>query len=409
MAGMSGGRRMLRLRRWVVALGLGLLGPAALAQAPNPQIAAAQAVFESLPEAERKAIQTDLIWVGLLNSAASGGYGPLTFRAINHAKGGGPANGLLSATERQSLAQAALAVRDSVGFKLVTDERTGVRIGVPERILPKRETTPAGGSRWQSADGRITLDVSATPAAEPLEAIFQKATAANPNNPGRKITYKLLRPDFFVVSGETPTGKFYRRLALGPQGLRGFSIGYDKALSDSVDRLVIALASSFEPFPSGPAPSAGSTIASVTQPFVAPPLRPTERHGVALALTESVFVTSAAAIEGCRALRVASGPARLRLKDEASALALLESGLPVQAVISDMGRPPDEQAGYTLLDEMRHRGHSQPFLIFSRAPRPEHQEEAVRRGAVGTTDDFEVILGWLQREFLQRPAIKRAA
>ncbi|MFN3673826.1 MAG: hypothetical protein ACK4VM_18130, partial [Bosea sp. (in: a-proteobacteria)] len=63
---------MLRLRRWVVALGLGLLGPAALAQAPNSQIAAAQAVFESLPEAERKAIQTDLIWVGLLNSAASG-------------------------------------------------------------------------------------------------------------------------------------------------------------------------------------------------------------------------------------------------------------------------------------------------------------------------------------------------
>lgn len=95
--------------------------------------------------------------------------------------------------------------------------------------------------------------------------------------------------------------------------------------------------------------------------------------------------------------------------DTDSALALLESGLPVQAVISDMGRPPDEQAGYTLLDEMRHRGHSQPFLIFSRAPRPEHQEEAVRRGAVGTTDDFEVILGWLQREFLQRPAIKRAA
>ncbi|MCR5865553.1 SAV_2336 N-terminal domain-related protein [Aquincola sp. J276] len=54
--------------------------------------------------------------------------------------------------------------------------------------------------------------------------------------------------------------------------------------------------------------------------------------------------------------------------DTDSALALLESGLPVQAVISDMGRPPDEQAGYTLLDEMRHRGHSQPFLIFSRAP-----------------------------------------
>lgn len=95
--------------------------------------------------------------------------------------------------------------------------------------------------------------------------------------------------------------------------------------------------------------------------------------------------------------------------DTTSALALLESGLPVEAVLSDMGRPPDEHAGYTLLEEMRNRGFSQPFIIFSRATRPEHREEAVRRGAVGTTDDFETVLGWLRREFLQRPAIKRAA
>ena len=70
--------------------------------------------------------------------------------------------------------------------------------------------------------------------------------------PGRKITYKLLRPDFFVVTGETATGRFYRRLAAGPDGLRGFSIGYDKALAADLDRLVIAIAASFEPFPTGP-------------------------------------------------------------------------------------------------------------------------------------------------------------
>lgn len=334
-----------RMGRFALAvLGSVLLGSGTMAQAPNPQLAAAQAAFESLPEAERKAIQTDLIWVGLLNSTATGGYGPLTFRAINQAKSGrGPADGMLSPRERQALGEAARAARDSVGFKLITDARTGVRLGVPERILPKNEVTPAGSSRWQSADGRITLDATATPANEPLEAIFEKATAASPNVRGRKITYKLLRPDFFVVSGETATGKFYRRLALGPQGLRGFSIGYDKALADSVDRLVVAIASSFEAFPTGTAPVAGSAVVSFTRPAQTP-LRANERHGVALVLADKLAVTASAGLDGCRSLQVAGRPARLRARLAGDRLALLdiEGGRPVAGLRDD--GPADGEA-----------------------------------------------------------------
>jgi hypothetical protein len=302
--------------------------PAPAAPAQNPQLAAAQASFEAIPEAERKAIQTDLIWTGHFNGAASGSYGPLTFRAINALKAGrGAPDGLLNPAERQALAQAAKAARDAAGFRLINDDRTGIRIGIPERVLPRRESTPAGGSRWQSVDGKITLDASTSPPSEDLAATFEKATAINPNAPGRKITYKLLRPDFFVVTGETPTGKFYRRLAAGPQGLRGFSIGYDKALSPSVDKLVIAIASSFEPFPTGPLPSSGpSVVAGIAgaTAAIAPPLRPTERYGVALGLSDKVALTAISAIDGCRSLRVGGRPARLRLKDDASGLALLD-------------------------------------------------------------------------------------
>ncbi len=324
---------LARRGRWLAMASLVLATTgAAHAQAPgatqNPQLAAAQSAFDAIPEAERKAIQTDLIWTGHFNGAASGSYGPLTFRAINAVKGGrGAADGVLNPAERQALAQAARVAREAAGFRLIGDERTGMRIGIPEKVLPKRETTPNGGSRWQSADGKVTLDTSATPPGETLESIFEKATAANPNNPGRKITYKLLRPDFFVVTGETPTGKFYRRQAFGPQGLRGFSIGYDKALAPGVDKLVIAIAASFEPFPTGPMPaSPSSAIAGVvTPPPVVPPvLRPTERHGVAVAVSDRVALTAVAAIDGCRSLRVAGRTARLRLKDDASGLALLD-------------------------------------------------------------------------------------
>lgn len=319
--------------RWALVIpvllsALGLAVAQAQTPAQNPQLAAAQARFESIPEAERKAIQTDLIWTGHFNGAASGSYGPLTFRAINALKAGrGAPDGLLNPTERQALAQAAKAARDAAGFKLIDDERTGIRIGIPQRVLPKREATPAGGSRWQSADGKITLDASASPPGEDLAATFEKATAVNRNAPGRKITYKLLRPDFFVVTGETPTGKYYRRLAAGPQGLRGFSIGYDKALAPSVDKLVIAIASSFDPFPSGPAPSSQPSAvagAAGAPAAIVPPVRATERYGVALALSDKVALTAASAIDGCRSLRAGGRPVRLRLKDDASGLALLD-------------------------------------------------------------------------------------
>lgn len=315
---------------------LTLAGPAfaqAPAPAPNPQLAAAQASFESLPEAERKAIQTDLIWTGNLNSAASGGYGPLTFRAINAFKAGkGAADGLLAPAERRVLAQQGQAARDAAGFRIVSDARTGIRLGVPLTVLPRAEATPSGGSRWQSADGKVTLDLSATPPGEGLDQIFERATAPTPNNPSRRITYKLLRPDFFVVTGETPTGKFYRRLAAGPQGLRGFSIGYDKALSPVVDKLVIAIASSFEPFPTGPAPGGpattpGGAIAGLTgnPPQLPPvPARPTERHAVGFSLSERLALTASSGLDGCRALKIAGRNARLRLKDDASGLSLLD-------------------------------------------------------------------------------------
>lgn len=286
---------------------------------PNPQMAAAQASFEALPETERRAIQTDLIWAGLFNGAASGSFGALTFRGINalKAKTGGAPDGVLKPAERRALAEQAQAARTAAGFQIVSDKPTGIRIGIPTRVLPKTSATPAGGSRWQSVGDKVTLDLSAGPS-EPLEALFDKAVSANV--PGRKITYKLLRPDFFVITGETATGKFYRRLAAGPDGLRGFSIGYDKAMAGTIDKLVIAIAASFEPFPSGPAPAATPAIAAPLQP----PRPANERYGVAVAISDRLALTAPAVLSGCRSLRVAGRPAKARADLATDGLAVVE-------------------------------------------------------------------------------------
>jgi CheY-like chemotaxis protein len=56
------------------------------------------------------------------------------------------------------------------------------------------------------------------------------------------------------------------------------------------------------------------------------------------------------------------------------------------AIISDMGRPPDPRAGYTLLDTLRERGVRTPFVIYAGSNAPEHEEEARRHGAIGSTN-----------------------
>lgn len=303
---------------------LAALGTAQAQQPPDPRLAAATQAYAALPEAERKAIQADLIWTGHLNSAATGNFGPLTFRAVNGFKAGrGAPDGQLTPAERQELARLARTARDAAGFTVITDERTGVRIGIPQKLLPKREATAAGGSRWQSGDGKITLDVSAGPASEPLPALFERAIAVNPNIQ-RRVTYKLLQPNFFVVAGETPSGKFFRRQASGPSGLRGFSVGYDKAVATTFDKVVTAIADSFEPFPTGPAPAAPSTGPAVASQPAAPPPAPTERFGVGLVVAKDLVLTAQAAIESCKGLKVGARTARLRPGGQESGLALLD-------------------------------------------------------------------------------------
>jgi CheY-like chemotaxis protein len=56
------------------------------------------------------------------------------------------------------------------------------------------------------------------------------------------------------------------------------------------------------------------------------------------------------------------------------------------AIISDMGRPGDTQAGYTLLHELRQEHVDVPFIIYAGSNRPEHRDLARSKGAFGSTN-----------------------
>lgn len=286
-----------------IAFGIGLGGPAypqnAPASAPKvdpAQVAAAKA-FEAFDPAERRAIQRDLVWAANFAGAATGEFGPLTFAAVKRleAELKRPQDGVLTPEERRQLAQYAEIGRKAFGFVIETDATSRMRIGVPRRILKNRSNGPAGLSRWQDEGEAATLDLSLGKPEDTLEGLFERGTSTNV--PGRKITYKLLRPDFFVISGETATGKFYRRLEKGPDGmLRGFSIGFDKRLSPEFDRLVIAMASTFEAIPSAAAASVAS--ANPTGPAATTPGPPTSaepKRVSAVEIAPGRFLTLASA------------------------------------------------------------------------------------------------------------------
>jgi CheY-like chemotaxis protein len=71
-----------------------------------------------------------------------------------------------------------------------------------------------------------------------------------------------------------------------------------------------------------------------------------------------------------------------------------------ELIISDMARPPDQQAGYTLLEKVKAMHITTPFIIYAGSKRPEHVAEARKRGAFGTTNDpqelFEMVVSALQ-------------
>jgi CheY-like chemotaxis protein len=59
---------------------------------------------------------------------------------------------------------------------------------------------------------------------------------------------------------------------------------------------------------------------------------------------------------------------------------------PYDLIISDMGRPPDTQAGYTLLDSLRRSGNQTPFVIYAGSRQPALVALAREHGALGCTN-----------------------
>lgn len=298
---------------------------------PNPAMEAAQAAFDALPEATRKQIQADLIWASNFTATTSGSFGARTYQAIMNFQRLArlPTTGALDDNQRRMLADVATRARATARVSVQADPRTGASLPVSAALFPRRETLPTG-TRWESADGSVVLETGVGQGgAEQLPAAFDRFI--NVPTPGRRVTYKLLRPDFFVVSGEIGPRSFYVRYAVGPNNLRGYALSYPTARTGELERHVIDIANGFKAVPGAPAPAVAGVTGTppvASQPTAPPPPNP-NTIAPGLLLTGIVVapgrVATAPLAAACTDLRVAGKPARLAAPGSNSEPAILET------------------------------------------------------------------------------------
>ena len=265
----------------------------------------------AMAQAERQALQSDLAWVGQYNGAITGEVSDRLVAAIKEfQKGlGDRQTGVLNPQERGALAETAKRRRDNVGWKIVTDAGSGVQLGIPTKLVPQ-QSSDANGARWSSSTGTIQIQLTRRKEAGPTTAKLAEREKKEPA--GRTVDYTVVKPDFFVLSGLQGLKKFYLRGTFKGDEVRILTILYDQATENTVEPVVIAMSSAFNPFPNG-VQTAG------------PPPRKTVEYGTGIVVSDDgAIVTDREITDGCLAIAIAGyGNADRIAEDKDHDLALL--------------------------------------------------------------------------------------
>lgn len=235
-----------------------------------------------IPAEERRAIRAALLWAAGEEAARADGQtvaAITAFRNRNKSKTTGP----LTAQERGMLLAAARSHQNEFGWTVVTDPATGIRIGLPAKLVPHARLADQG-TRWSSRHGDVQVETFRFKSAEPLNAIYERMKK-EPSS--RKVEYSAMRPDNFIISGLQGLRKFSVRAFVRDGEVRGFVMQFDQAMEGIVAPVMVAMASAFTPFPGQIAPFAALT-------------RPVEYGTGVVVSAEGHIVTDSKLVDGCK-------------------------------------------------------------------------------------------------------------
>jgi hypothetical protein len=211
---------------------------------PATTAPASGGALAGIAPAARLKIEQELFWSGDYSGAKVGGD-PIKaaiekFQRRSRAK----VTGTLTGRQRDDLIAAADRHAREYGWRVVTDPATGIRIGLPGRLVPDVKSA-AHGTRWSSPHGAIQVETFRYP-----HANLAKLFAQEKKQPAsRKIEHSTLNADNFSIRG-TQGLKYFSVRAVERDGeVRGFVFLYDQAMGGVVAPVIDAMANAFAPFP----------------------------------------------------------------------------------------------------------------------------------------------------------------
>lgn len=122
--------------------------------------------------------------------------------------------------------------------------RYGYSITYPSQLLlPLGESDNGDVQTFEGGDARLLIWANPNPEVlgETLESMFNERT----NNPDREVTYKVLRDDWFVISGYEAGQIFYEKTFVRGGVEYTFSITYAQGVRGTFDAVVDSLEDSF--------------------------------------------------------------------------------------------------------------------------------------------------------------------
>ena len=199
-----------------------------------------------LSAGERLKIQSALLWSGDYTGSINGDD-PLTSAIRSYQKRSkSKITGVLSSVERANLLAAAQSHEDEFGWTVVVDPATGVRIGLPMKLVPQARDTPRG-TRWSAKHGEVQVETFRIKNSELKLATLFEQQKKEPST--RKIEQSALRDDGFVITGMQGLKKFSVRAYARDGEIRGVTVLFDQMMETIVAPVTAAMVSAFSPFP----------------------------------------------------------------------------------------------------------------------------------------------------------------
>jgi hypothetical protein len=176
------------------------------------------------------------IALGLLLSGSSGSFEQSFSRPIAQ-----------STIQRTTGSTQLTPVSVQARYRTYANARFGYSISYPDGILiPQGEPDNGDGQVFRSRDGKAEMRVFGryNVLNETLRSAFN-ASVAGEGGSGREVTYKLLKGNFYVVSGRQNGKIFYEKTMLKGDTFKTFMIEYDESESATYNPITSRVVRSF--------------------------------------------------------------------------------------------------------------------------------------------------------------------